>query len=217
MSALYPPKPCAGEIRKDPMTEETFPCAGGCGATCRPFRGRKTRLCAACNRSANGRNPNKNRLNREAMKRHMSDPAYRERALRRAHEGYRKRMAADPDMRARISAQAKAMAATRAGIAAQPSGSEPRRRAVESRRRTLLGWCPEAYLPEYQRLVYSKRLRAAEARAIIEAQIKADEARLTPHERQLQKIAHGAQLTRKFVAPSPASAFTLGGVGSGMI
>lgn len=51
--------------------------------------------------------------------------------------------------------------------------------AARMRRMSLarVSWCPIEYLGEYRRLVYVKRCKAVEARAIIEAQITTDAAR----------------------------------------
>lgn len=199
------------------MNEETVPCEGGCGATCRPFRKRKTRLCVNCVRKANGRHPSKIRLTRDAMKRRMADPVMKAEHLGRAHDGLRKRYAQDPEFARRMADNCRKIGLSQMGHAAQPRGSEPRRRAVASRRATLLGWRPPEYLPEYERLVYSKRLRAADARAAIERQIAADLSKLSPHERQLRQIANGARLVPTFKPRATDEAFTLGGVATGMI
>lgn len=199
------------------MPKATFPCERGCGTTCTDFARRKTRLCVTCSRRANGSHPDKIAKSSAAMKRRMADPALKAYHLGRAHAGLRDRFATDPAFAARAAENARAMGLSRRGHVAQPPGSDARRRAVATRRKTLLGWCPAKYLPEYERLVYSKRLPAAEARRTIEKQVAADLAKMPTHERQLLQIARGAQLTATFVARPVGSPFTLGGVGSSML
>lgn len=71
-----------------------------------------------------------------------------------------------------------------------------------------LGWCPLEYRGEYRRLIVSKGIKAAEARPIIMAQIKADRAKLetlSPFERQERALAKGAQLVANDIKPSLAN------------
>lgn len=199
------------------MTGATFLCAGGCGKSCRDFPKRKTRFCVDCSRKANGRHPDKIRLSREAMKRRMADPVLKAAHLGRAHEGFRQRIAQDPDFAARMSASGRHMGLSKAGHAAQPRGSEPRQRAAASRMKTILGWCPADYRAEYDHLVNSKRLKAAQAREVIERKIAADLKKMSPHERNLRQIALGARLVPAFKPSRCSPDFTLGGVGSSML
>ncbi len=61
---------------------------------------------------------------------------------------------------------------------------------------TKFPWCPAEYLDEYRKLTNSQKLSAAEAKDIIQAQIKADRARMSPFERQERALANGAALVR---------------------
>jgi hypothetical protein len=79
---------------------------------------------------------------------------------------------------------------------------------------TRLGWCPPEYRDEYRNLLHAKKLRAAEAREIIEAEIRSKQEALSPFERQMEALNRGAGLTAKLNMPSPDYAYTLGGVSS---
>lgn len=71
-----------------------------------------------------------------------------------------------------------------------------------------LSWCPVEYRSEYRRLVVSKGIKAAEARQIILAQIKADRAKadnLSPFEKQERALARGGQIVANDQKPSLAS------------
>ncbi|MDG2512435.1 hypothetical protein P7B04_06960 [Sphingobium yanoikuyae] len=197
---------------------ETYPCEAGCGTIITHAPYRKTRLCVPCVRSANGRNPSKRAKGSIAMKKRMADPVFKARQLSVAHDAMRERLASDPELRARQADICRALGKSGAGRAAQGKGSEPRRRAAITRRQTMLGWCPPHLLPEYQRMIYSKRMKAADARAIVEGMMRKEEAALTPFEKQLRRISSGEiGISRKFIPETDASPFTLGGVSSGML
>lgn len=155
------------------IPKSDFPCSG-CGKTIKPFYGRKTTTCLDCARVNNGRHPDKIAKCRAVMLEHMQDPSFKAQALERAQAGLRKKRRTDPAFRARMRQLGREMAATGAGHAAQPKGSEPRRRAAENRSQSLLAWCPVEYREEYRRLVYTKRLGPGGARAVIEEQIAKD-------------------------------------------
>jgi hypothetical protein len=80
-------------------------------------------------------------------------------------------------------------------------------RAAAGRKRsdTVLAWCPPDRREEYRHLLYVKRLPAAEARAMIEAD-------LSLFERQLHRVRMGARVIDKPVIPSRDYDYTLGGV-----
>lgn len=200
------------------MSDDLLPCANGCGGTYRHYRRRKTKLCVTCSRSANGRNPSKISKSRAAMLKRMSDPAIKAEALKRAHDGWRKRLAEDPELRARMADRWREVGKSRIGHLAMPAGSPARRRAVASRMKTIMPWCPPEYLDEYRRLLYSKKLKAVDARAVIEQMIAADQAKMTPFEKQLQRVRNGeVGVVNKFVPTADTGPYTLGGVASGML
>ncbi|MCK0531468.1 hypothetical protein [Sphingobium agri] len=197
---------------------EMLLCEAGCGASYRPFPRRKTKLCIQCSRSANGRHPDKIAKSRDAMLRRMADPTIKAETLRRAHDGFRKRMADDPQMRAEMVERCRTLGKSMLGHKHMPAAGPARRKAVESRRRTLFSWCPAEYFEQYRHLVYAKRVRAADARAIVEQQIKADEANMSAFDKQLHRLRRGeATIVQKFTPKVDTGPFTLGGVASGMI
>ena len=121
-------------------------------------------------------------------------------------------------MRAQLVERGRVLGESLIGHKYMPAAGEARRKAVASRLKTMLGWCPAEYLEQYRHLVYVKRVRAAEARAIIEQQVKDDEANTPAFEKQLRRLRRGeATIARKFKPNADTGPFTLGGVASGMI
>lgn len=90
-------------------------------------------------------------------------------------------------------------------------------KAGAARTNTVLAWCPPAYRDQYRTLTVSQRLPAAEARRLIEEQIATDRARMTPFERDMARLAAGAQLVSAPDFRTAGPAFTLGGIASGML
>jgi hypothetical protein len=78
-------------------------------------------------------------------------------------------------------------------------------RAIGDRK---LRWCPQEHRAEYLRLL--KRIPSAEAKAIILA-------KLTPFERQLQRVLAGATVSEKLCLRPRDPEFTLGGVSGGWL
>ncbi len=77
-----------------------------------------------------------------------------------------------------------------------------------AKQRAALNWCPPARRAEYASA--RAALGAAEARRIIEAD-------MTPFERQMARIAAGAQLVAAPDTRTGGPAYTLGGISSGML
>jgi hypothetical protein len=113
----------------------------------------------------------------------MRDPAYREKqraGIRRKLDGdptyladVRRRaanLARDPDIIVRRTRYFRENEVWRIGQAAQPAGSEARRKAARSLRATRLAWCPEDLRQDYVDLIKLKGFKAAEARRMIEDQ-----------------------------------------------
>jgi len=67
-----------------------------------------------------------------------------------------------------------------------------------------LAWCPEHLRGEYLFLIRRKRIKAVEARQLILAQHAADEAKLSPFERQMRALERGAKLIEVGEGPSLA-------------
>ena len=94
---------------------------------------------------------------------------------------------------------------------------EARERSAAKCVERRLGWCPPDRRDQYRDLVRCKRYSAAEARAMIEADIALELARATPFERQLAAVRAGATLVRKAPMPSRCYDVTLGGIASGSL
>jgi hypothetical protein len=71
-----------------------------------------------------------------------------------------------------------------------------------------LRWCPQEHRAEYLRLL--KRMPSVQAKAAILA-------KLTPFERQLQRVLAGATISEKPRLPAREPEFTLGGVSGGWL
>lgn len=197
---------------------KTFICEGGCGSELKEFKRRKTRLCKACCGRALGRDPARVEKSRQGMKRRMADPAFRALHIKRTSDGLRARLASDPAEMERRRESGRALARTGLGHAAQGAGSEPRRRVAKMQTERYLGWCPVHLRDQYRDLVNKKGVRAADARQIIEDEMEAEDRRMTPFEKQLQRIRNGeANVIRKFTPSAAEHVFTLGGVATGML
>jgi hypothetical protein len=89
--------------------------------------------------------------------------------------------------------------------------------AINSER--ALGWCPPERRDEYRHLVRSLRYSGAEARALIEADLRAK----APHEepmsfqRKLEAVAAGARLVERRPIRRAGPEMTLGGIATGML
>jgi transcriptional regulator with XRE-family HTH domain len=116
----------------------------------------------------------------------------------------------DPDRRAAAADRMRQVNARRQ-YAPLPQERKERIRAGATKfHRRKWAWLPDAYREQYRRI--AKKTCAAEARRLILEQIAADEARLSPFERQMRALTKGAQLVAKPVLRRRDSDFTLGGV-----
>lgn len=77
--------------------------------------------------------------------------------------------------------------------------------AGKKRSETVMAWCPPEYRDEYRHLRYTKKIKAAEARALILA-------KLSPFEKAMQRIRAGASISIKPTIPDRSYDCTLGGV-----
>ncbi len=196
----------------------TFQCEGGCGREIKEFPRRKTRFCRSCIGTVNGQDRAKVEKARASMKKRMQDPAFKAEHIRRTSEGLRARLASDPEEAERRRQAGRALGKSGLGQAAQGPGSEPRVRVAKMQTERYLGWCPKHLRDLYRDMVNKKGVRAAEARQIIERQIEAENARLSPFEKQLLRVRNGqATVVEKFKPAADIGPYTLGGVASGMI
>jgi len=132
-----------------------------------------TTHCRSCLARRINADPELRRRRAEGIARHQARPGVK--------AAYRERMAevsaamwADPAYVERRRAHGKRQAAT---VLARPdvidAGRAPdvRARATATREETLLGWCPPEWRDHYRYLNRTKRIPAAEARKMIEAEI----------------------------------------------
>jgi hypothetical protein len=114
-------------------------------------------------------------------------------------------MAEDPAFAERVRENCRRLGKSGLGVAATPSGSEPRKRIAAKLSAHYLAWCPEQYREEYRQL--KRRRTTAKARAIILAKV-------TPFEWQMHRLKQGAALIETPAFTRRHSDVTLGGVTS---
>lgn len=155
-----------------------------------------------------------------ALDRHFAKPGAKEAAGRRLLK-YRDEMPEADRERRREHGRWLAAEVLTPELRAKSQTPEARARAIAGNAEAKLGWCPPDRRDEYRLLVRRKRYSAAEARALIEADLKrlADQERKRPRtfEDQLAAVAAGAVLVGRVSTSRPAHHFTLGGVASGML
>lgn len=151
---------------------------------------RSTGRCRKCAPKINNAKPGTRRAISASMKRTFaSDPSQRDAAASRVRK-------AAADWRSSEDGRARLPELTRA--------------AQRARIEKMLGWCPEGRREQYRFLRTRKRMTAAAARAVIEAE-------MTPFERKLHAVSRGAGIVEKRAVPSRGYDFTLAGVSAGIV
>ncbi len=135
--------------------------------------------------------------------------AYREPELRKAAAkriyAYHQEARRDPEKRERLDKNVW-IARERLSDPEVIARMEGRRAAAGAKRSaTVLAWCPPELRDRYFYLVRTKRMKAADARAVILES-------MSPFERQMDAIRRGAGICERFIPPPAEYAFTLGGV-----
>lgn len=148
-----------------------------CGTALKPDARRKTGCCKSCAARANVKSDRHRKSAREAMERRWADESERLRLASLIRAGIKQRLANDPAYAAQRRAQCVANGRKTASLINTPAGSDIRRRAARSWSERWLGWCPFEYRDDYRQLRINQGFRAAEARRLIEDQIKLDAAR----------------------------------------
>ncbi|WP_165799482.1 hypothetical protein [Sphingomonas oleivorans] len=138
-------------------------------------------------------------LRPNCMKKDACDSRGPGRCRRCAHIETMKR----PEVRAKISASQKARLAdplVRARHAETARANLAPHRASSGRKRTLrmIGHIPEAYRDEYRRLVNTKKLTSAEARAVIEAEMQAEGKREVARNAAAMREKHQRDLASRY-------------------
>lgn len=129
-------------------------------------RGNTSGYCNPCLNRARAKDPGFRAKQRAGIRRKLErDPAFLDALRERARASLR-----DPAILERRTRHWRGLAVWHLGNAAQPKGSESRMRAGRGVSEHRMAWCPRECRDEYRRLVRSKGIPAAEARAIILAQ-----------------------------------------------
>lgn len=195
-----------------------FLCAGGCGKRLIPDARRKTRYCLPCYRAhQHDVHPGRAAKISAAMKRRFTDPEYKAAHQERTAAGIRHAMANDPAFRAQKEEMGRAMGKLGRGFSTEPAGSAARMAAGAKQRATKLRHIPKAFRETYRELVTSKAMTAREATVHVRALAAAARPARLSFEEQLRRAQAGAPVVRKFKPRAADHAFTLGGVGSGML
>lgn len=146
----------------------------------------------------------------------MRDPAARQRHAEGCRSGKRRQLSNPAEAR-RMQEAGMALAAHNATA---PDRNEVHARSKETLRRRKLAWCLEAYWPLNSELK-ARGIKLEDRKRMIADQVKADDrvrlAALSPFQRQMERVAAGAQLTTKFTPRRADHDFTLGGVSGGML
>lgn len=140
---------------------------------------------------------------REKRRRYAGDrwnnPMFRARMSVKLSAGA-KRRAADPVKGAKMREIGKERAKHLLSpeVFAKSQRPEARAAAGAKTREFWLGWCPQEYRARYKYLTANMKIRAAEARRMVEDEIKADQRRklaaMSPFERQMHALQNGATL-----------------------
>lgn len=171
----------------------------------------KSGRCRACGLRHNLSDPEVNARRIANMTKTWAQPEQREKRRIRSREAIRRKIEADPGFAEMKRQQGKRLAASRAGTDGRPAGHESRIRAGKSISKTRMGWCPEEWRPQYNDLIRRKGLKRAQAKAIIEDEIRRAEQAKSPFERQMEALKNGAQLIEKPVLRSRDYEFSLHG------
>lgn len=148
-----------------------------CGTPLKTTRRRKTTLCKTCQSRALGLCPERRRRTSATLKARLADPGVKAEHMRRCTEGRRRAIAENPEFAAQLREQGRQLGLLGKGFNRHGAGSPERALAGKRCSATKLAWCPLEYRDEYRHLVRIKLLPAADARAIIEQQVRADRAR----------------------------------------
>lgn len=187
------------------MTRSCSDCGKGISASSKSGR------CRACAFRHNLSDPEVNARRIANMVKSCREPAARARRASRSREAIRRKIATDPSYLESKREAGRRLAASRAGMDGRPAGHESRIRAGRSISEYWMGWCPEEWRSQYHELIRRKGLRRAEAKAIIEDEIRRAEASKTPFERQMEALKNGAKLIEKPVLKSRDYDFSLHG------
>jgi len=130
----------------------------------------KTGMCKPCVNRAHNADPEFRRKIREGQLRRLLDPEFRERKARVARRNAQKAYL-DPARRER----ARIIALEHLRLAFTPDAIQRKHDAIRAARAAQidkrLAWCPPEYRALHRRNVNSKRMKAADSRAMIEAMI----------------------------------------------
>ncbi len=160
----------------------------------------KTGRCQSCARNHMTKDPAVKGKRAATYARHLADPVNRA-ALRERNKAAARTRWANPEYAEAMLKRLREEFQPKSLLGDQSYRAQAARLANEAK----LDWCPAQYRDDYRMLKRSYSYTAKEARAIIEDMIRAEDAKLSPFERQERAIARGAQLVANDkVATTPA-------------
>lgn len=144
--------------------------APGCEAILKPNPRRKGTMCQPCSARHRVRSPEELERCRAAVMRYYSDPLSRQRHAQAVSDGWKRALAAKPELREAMANRGRRARSFQSGVLS----SETRQKMSRSAHSRQLDWCPIEYRPLYRELVSRSGNSAAEARRMVEDQIAVD-------------------------------------------
>lgn len=150
-----------------------------CSKPLQPSKVRKGKRCRSCQARVNLQHPERVRRHREAMEQIHNDPVRQEQFRESCRQAYRKSVEADPLRleRAKEHARQLGLSATGHKAPGMERGGASRRKAAETRLKTLFGWLPDQYAEDYRN--FRVKCGAAEAKRLVLEQIEKDKKKPT--------------------------------------
>jgi hypothetical protein len=180
----------------------------------------KTGRCRPCALAVTNADPELKERQRAAVRKYANQPEVRA-ASRERLAKYRENMPESDREKRRQIGHSRVALLMSPEVRARSNSPEAKAKAGARRTETVLAWCPPAYRDMYRALKKSQRCLAAEARALVEEAIAADKRRAKAQpdtfERQMARIANGAQLIAAPDFRTGGPEYTLGGISSGML
>lgn len=179
-----------------------------CSDCAKPIRNENTSgRCKVCATIYNNRLPDSIEKRRVGWAKRLANPRHYADLCRVAKQNSRKAMA-DPAKRAAAAERARLIwqqYLNTPEMREYVNSPEVRSRAGRSLSETRMAWCPPEYRSAYYDIRRKVQCSAADARQIILDQIKSDQAKLSPFERQMLALQKGARLVANDATPPPGN------------
>ncbi len=178
--------------RKPDIKPRVKPCSD-----CPTLITKKATRCAPCNRKFMAGDPAIRQNRSEAVSRFFRDNP--DKASENARRAAKARLANPVNLeRLRATMRAIQVLSYTPEVLARRDFKASRAKVINAQ----MAWCPPEYRKMYFDIMRRRRKTSAYAKAIVLARIKADEAQLSPFEKQERALARGAQLVSNDRGPS---------------